>query len=337
MLCCWNEEKILINKEIQNVNRKVKNRALKNDRGISKPVIGKNYYDNKSANHYQDYAVDQPNELLKFMMEKIPGMNRTKAKELLAQKRVYIDHVNISQFNAPLRPGQIVQICDKRSVRELNSRFVKIIYEDAFIIVVEKAVGILTNSQPGAKQTSVKSILDNYVKRVNRKYSVHTVHRLDRETSGLLLFAKRHDVQLAFVERWKDVVSDRRYIAVVQGYMEKDEGTVVSWLNDNKMFVSYSSTQDNGGKKAITNYRTLKRINELSLVELKLDTGRKNQIRVHMQDLGHPIVGDMKYGSDVDPIGRICLHAFRLEFTHPITGENLRFETEYPAPFMKLL
>lgn len=302
------------------------------------------YFDRKAANQYTDYKVTEPAELLQFLMTRISGISRTRAKELLSQRMVYVDKVITTQFNAPLKPGQLVQVAKNRHKHELVSRWVKLVYEDAFIIVVEKKEGILTNALPGAKQTNVKSILDEYVKRQNRGFAVHTVHRLDRETSGLLLFAKRRDIQQTFTENWKDIVTDRRYVAVVQGEMEQDNGVVNSWLQDNKMFVTYSSTYDNGGKQAITHYHTVKRKNGYSLVELKLDTGRKNQIRVHMQDLKHPIVGDYKYGSNeeehgdhCDPIGRVCLHAFRLCFTHPVTGEKLRFETPHPQVFTQLL
>ena len=302
------------------------------------------FFDRKAMNHYTDYHVDEPAELMQFLMTKIAGVSRTRVKELLSQRMVYVDKVITTQYNAPLHKGQIVQVAKNRHKHDLVSRWVKIVYEDAFIVVVEKKEGILTNAMPGARQLNVKSILDEYVKRTNKGFAVHTVHRLDRETSGLLLFAKRRDIQQIFTDNWKDIVSDRRYVAVVQGEMEKDEGTVMSWLTDNKMFVTYSSTVDNGGKRAITNYHTLKRKNGYSLVELKLDTGRKNQIRVHMQDLNHPIVGDFKYGSNeeqhgdhTDPIGRVCLHAFRLQFTHPVTGERLKFETPYPNAFTSLL
>jgi len=277
-------------------------------------------------------------------MTYIEGISRTRAKELLSQRMVYVNKEITTQFNYMLQPGQLVQIAKNRHKHDLVSRWVRLVYEDAFIIVVEKKEGILTNAQPGDRRENVKSILDEYVKRRSRSFSVHTVHRLDKGTSGLLVFAKRRDIQQMFTENWKGIVSDRRYIAVVQGDMEKDYGMVQSWLRDNKMFVTYSSPIDNGGKEAITNYNTLKRKNGFSLVELKLDTGRKNQIRVHMQDLKHPIVGDFKYGSTLqeygdrhDPLGRICLHAFRLEFTHPITHEQLKFETPFPAAFTNLV
>lgn len=302
------------------------------------------YFDRNAANKYVDYPVREQDELLHFLMTRIEGISRTRAKELLAQRMVYVDKKITTQYNAPLQPGQLVQVSNRRHKHDMTSKWVKIVYEDAFILVVEKAHGILTNAQPGSRQQTVKDILDEYVKRTNRTFSVHTVHRLDRETSGLLLFAKRRDVQQKLIGDWKGYVTDRRYIAVVEGEMEKDRGVVSSWLTDNRMFVTYSSMTDNGGKYAVTNYRTVKRANGFSLVELKLDTGRKNQIRVHMQDLKHPVVGDFKYGATAeewgdkaDPVGRMCLHAFRLEFTHPITGEHLKFETPYPQEFRDLV
>lgn len=305
------------------------------------------FFDRQAANHYTTYTVKEPAELLAFLMTTISGISRTRAKELLGQRMVYVDKRIITQFNHPLQKGQIVQVSKNRHKRTVSSRKVNIVYEDAFLIVVEKKEGLLTNALPGDRRESVKTILDDYVKRQSRAFAVHTVHRLDKGTSGLLLFAKRRDIQKIFTDNWRDIVSDRRYVAVVQGDMERDAGTVTSWLTDNRMFVTYSSPVDNGGKEAITHYRTLKRKNGYSLVELKLDTGRKNQIRVHMQDLHHPIVGDYKYGYQPEdsaesssralPQDRVHLHAFRLAFRHPITGEQLKFETPFPESFTALL
>ena len=302
------------------------------------------YFDHKVANRYTDYLVKEPSELMPFLMNRISGISRTKAKELLSQRMVYVDKEIITQYNYPLKPGQLVQIAKNRHKHSLVSRWVRLVYEDAFIIVVEKKEGIRTNALPGDRKENVKAILDEYVKRTSRTFSVCTVHRLDKGTSGLLLFAKRRDIQKILTDNWHEIVTDRRYVAAVQGEMERDSGVVSSWLTENRMFVTYSSPVDNGGKLAITNYRTLKRKNSYSLVELKLDTGRKNQIRVHMQDLHHPIVGDFKYGSNeseygdrANPVGRICLHAFKLAFRHPVTGEFLKFETPHPSSFVGLL
>ena len=294
------------------------------------------YFDRKAATKFVDYPVRENDELMSFLSKHVGG-SRTKIKQLLSQRMVYVDKKITTQYNTPLKAGQLVQIADRKQKHDFRSQWVKIIYEDAFIIVVEKKNGILTNSQPGSRARTVKDILDEYVKRKSRAFAVHTVHRLDRETSGLLVFAKRRDIQKIFTDNWKEIVQDRRYIAVCEGDMEKDAGTVTSWLMENKMFVVYSSADDNGGQRAVTNYRTIKRKNGYSLVELKLDTGRKNQIRVHMQDLKHPVAGDYKYGAQTDPVGRICLHAFRLEFTHPITREHLKFETEFPKAFMDII
>lgn len=299
-------------------------------------AYGKRIY-NKASQKFTDYPVTEPAELLNFLMNTIAGISRTRAKELLSQRMVYVNKRITTQFNEPLKPGMLVQVCHHRLIHELKSRWVKLVYEDPYIIVVEKANGILTNSAPGNRTRTVKDILDEYVQRQNKSFSVHTVHRLDRETSGLLLFAKRRDIQQTLIDQWHDIVTDRRYIAVCEGTMERDADTVRSFLKDNRMFVSYSSPEEEGGKEAITHYHTLKRKNDYSLVELKLDTGRKNQIRVHMQDIGHPVAGDYKYSAQTDPLGRICLHAFRLAFYHPVTHELLKFETPYPQEFTALL
>ncbi len=299
-------------------------------------AYGKRIY-NKASQKFTDYPVTEPAELLNFLMNTIAGISRTRAKELLSQRMVYVNKRITTQFNEPLKPGMLVQVCHHRLIHELKSRWVKLVYEDPYIIVVEKANGILTNSAPGNRTHTVKDILDEYVQRQNKSFSVHTVHRLDRETSGLLLFAKRRDIQQTLIDQWHDIVTDRRYIAVCEGTMERDADTVRSFLKDNRMFVSYSSPEEEGGKEAITHYHTLKRKNDYSLVELKLDTGRKNQIRVHMQDIGHPVAGDYKYSAQTDPLGRICLHAFRLAFYHPVTHELLKFETPYPQEFTALL
>ena len=302
------------------------------------------YSDYKAANHYTTYMVKEPTELMQFLMTTISGISRTKAKEYLSQRMVYVDKEITTQYNHPLKPGQLVQVAKNRHKHAFANKWVRIVYEDAFLLVVEKKEGILTNAIAGDRHENVKAILDDYVKRQNKTFSVHTIHRLDRGTSGLLLFAKRRDIQRIFTDNWQDIVTDRRYVAVVQGVMERDKGTVTSWLSENRLFVSYSSPYDNGGKHAVTHYQTLQRGNGYSLVEFKLDTGRKNQIRVHMSDLHHPIVGDHKYGSTVEvygdrsnPVGRSCLHAYRLAFRHPVTGEVLKFETPYPVAFTSLL
>ncbi|MBR0046216.1 MAG: RluA family pseudouridine synthase [Bacteroidaceae bacterium] len=305
------------------------------------------YSDYKRANHYTTYVVKEPAELLQFLLTTIAGISRTKAKEYLSQRMVYVNNQIVTQFNHPLQKGQIVQVSQNRHKRTVASDKIRVVYEDAFLLVIEKKEGVLTNSMEGSRQESAKTILDDYVKHQNKTFAVHTVHRLDKGTSGLLIFAKRRDIQRIFMDNWHDLVLDRRYVAVVQGNVQQDTGTVESWLTEGNRCVTQSSPVDNGGKYAVTHYKTLQRKNGYSLIELKLETGRKNQIRVHMQDIGHPIVGDFKYGyknpdaeqnaAHTSPAKRICLHAFTIAFRHPITGEFLKFETPYPSAFKQLL
>lgn len=188
----------------------------------------------------------------------------------------------------------------------------------------------------GHSSLNVKSVLDDYFRKSRQRCTAHVVHRLDRDTSGLMVYAKDMETEQRLEHDWHNLVYDRRYVAVVSGEMEDDEGTISNWLKDNKAYITYSSPFDNGGKYAVTHFHVLDRTTEHSLVEYKLETGRKNQIRVHSADMGHPVCGDVKYGNGDAPIHRLCLHAYLLCFTHPMTGEKMEFETMIPADFRKL-
>ena len=285
---------------------------------------------------YNEYVVRTETTLLEFLMSELAGISRNKAKDILAGHGITVDRRNTTRFDEPLHPGQVVRVSKHKRSNQLLNRYVKIVYEDKDLIVIEKSEGIL--SMPAtAKQYSAKQVLDEYFQKRHFKCTAHTVHRLDRETSGLMMYAKNLEIAKILEENWHDIVFDRRYVAVVSGQLEREGGTIESWLKDNKAYVTYSSPEDpGGGKYAITHFHTLKTTPERSLVELKLETGRKNQIRVHMQDIGHPVQGDSKYGDGSNPIGRLCLHAYRLDFYHPRTGEVMNFETPFPRDFMKL-
>lgn len=292
----------------------------------------------RARTQYTDFYVKEPMELMEFLAAKMPQASRTKLKSLLSKQVVFVDHVITTQYNFPLLPGMKVQINREKGKHEFHNKLLKIVYEDAYLIVVEKMPGLLSVSTERQKERTACTILNEYLKRsTGRLARVYVVHRLDRDTSGLMMFAKDEKTQHSLRDDWHRIVYDRRYVAVVAGEMEKDEGIVRSWLTDHVLYV-HSSPVDNGGKESVTHYRTIKRANGYSLVELHLETGRKNQIRVHMQDLGHPVVGDGRYGvEDLNPIGRLALHAFKLCFYHPVTGEKMEFETPYPAEFKKLV
>lgn len=283
------------------------------------------------------YQVKEAIELMDFLTKIMDGASRTTVKSFLTKRQVYVDNVITTQYNFPLKPGMKVQINKDKGKKEFHSSLLKIVYEDNYLLVIEKREGLLTIGTDKQKERTAHSILNEYVQRSGKQHRVFVVHRLDRDTSGLLIFAKDEKTKFTLQDHWSEIVKDRRYVAVLSGEMEKDNGTITSWLMDNKMYVTYSSMTNNGGDKAITHYKTIKRANRYSLVELELETGRKNQIRVHMQDLKHPVLGDIKYGDGNDPLGRLALHAFKLSFYHPVTNDLMEFETPYPAAFKKIM
>lgn len=290
----------------------------------------------RAAAKYTVFNVSEPDELMAFLMKKMAGISRTRVKTLLSKRVVLVDNNIQTRHDFPLLPGMKVQVSREKHNREFRNPMLKLLYEDAYLIVVEKKEGLLSVATERQKERTAQHILNEYVKREHRNSRIYVVHRLDRETSGIMMYAKDEMTQHKLRDNWHDIVTDRRYVAVVTGEMEKDQGTVESWLTDRKLYVS-SSDYDDGGKYALTHYRTIKRANGYSLVELQLETGRKNQIRVHMQLLGHPVAGDGRYGCETDPLGRMALHAFKLCFRHPVTGELMEFETPYPASFKKLV
>ena len=176
-----------------------------------------------------------------------------------------------------------------------------------------------------------------YVKRHHPKNRIYVVHRLDKDTSGIMLFAKNEKMKATLQENWKEIVTERMYTALVEGNVKKQSGTITSWLTESKTFKMYSSSFDNGGKQAITHYKKIRGNKNYSLLEVMLETGRKNQIRVHMEEIGHPIVGDKKYGAHGNPLKRVGLHATTLVFKHPVTGKQMKFTSKVPKKFNKLL
>lgn len=284
---------------------------------------------------YEHYVVDVAQPLLAWLLEHV-GQSRSKVKATLQGQGVKVDGKTVTQFDFPLQPGMKVAVSKtKRNQMGFKSRYVRIVYEDRWIVVIEKMPGILSMAA-GHSTLNVKSVLDDYFRRSRQKCRAHVVHRLDRDTSGLMVYAKDMETEQVLEHAWHDIVYDRRYVAVCSGEMEEDEGTIRNWLKDNKAYVTYSSPVDNGGKLAVTHFHVLRRTTEHTLVEFKLETGRKNQIRVHASDMGHPVCGDPKYGDGNDPLHRLCLHAWLLCFIHPVTNEQMEFETPIPVAFRKL-
>lgn len=279
-------------------------------------------------------TVKEKAPLLEYLINNV-SESRSKLKATLQGRGIAVNGRMVTQFDYQLKAGDKIIISRHKKQNQFKSRYVKIVYEDRWLVVVEKNIGILSMAA-GHSSLNVKSVLDDYFLKSRQKCRAHVVHRLDRDTSGLMVYAKDIETEQILEHNWHQIVYDRRYVAVVSGEMEQDNGTIANWLKDNKAYITYSSPTDNGGKYAVTHFQVLNRTTEHSLVEYKLETGRKNQIRVHSADMGHPVCGDMKYGNGDDPLHRLCLHAYMLCFTHPVTGEPMEFSTPIPTAFRSL-
>ena len=285
---------------------------------------------------------------MEFLIAKMGGMTKSSVKQLLGQRRVKVGNAVQTRHDFALKAGDVVTVSSGRGNSQLTHPKLKIVYEDDDLIVVNKQPGLLTvATTPGSKETTVMSILRAYVKKQNARAGVYVVHRLDRETSGLLVFARSEELQHYMRQYWRELVTERTYIALAEGILEPREGKITTWLTEDKRnAVVYSSPVDDGGDIAITNYKVLRtakgdglEAKGYSLVELHLETGRTNQIRVHLASKGCPVVGDRKYGhgNESSPIDRLCLHAKVLEFIHPVTEKKVRFESPVPKEFNRVL
>ena len=294
------------------------------------------------------FRVEAVCELMPFLLAKLGGMTRTSVKQLLSQRRVTVNAGIQTRHDTPLKAGDLVQVLQGRGNVELRHPKLRIVYEDDALIIVEKKNGLLTVPyNPKSSEMTAYSILKEYVKKQSKRNTVHVVHRLDRETSGVLVFAKSPELQEYMRTYWRQLVTKRTYVALVEGQFEQKEGTITTWLTeDPHTGMVYSSPKDDGGQKSVTHYKVIKstilgeddQALPVSLIELNLETGRTNQIRVHMATIGHPVVGDRKYGhgNESSPIDRLCLHARVLEFVHPMTEKKVRFEASTPKEFARI-
>ena len=274
--------------------------------------------------------------LIEFIMEKLHGISRNRAKALISNRVVLVNNAITTHPLAALKPGDVVQLDRSKHKMSFHSKDLDIVYEDPYLLVIDKHPGLLSMSN-NTRQQTVQTVLNRYLEKGGGRNTSHLVHRLDRDTSGLMVYAKDIQTQQSLINGWQQLVTDRRYLVLVEGELEKPVGRIQSWLTEDKRFITHSSPVDNGGKFAVTHYKTLTSSNGYSLVECELETGRKNQIRVHMSDLGHPVVGDHKYGASGDPMRRLGLHAYMLCFVHPVTGKHMKFETPVPVCFEKCL
>lgn len=294
------------------------------------------YKKDEQKNKTRAYIVKEKMELMPFLQACYPEKSRNTIKSLLAHKQVRVNNIPVTQYNHLLQPNQEVTVFFGKVDTKGDDSGVRILFEDKCLIVIEKRAGLLSMATEKERDKTAYSYLSTHVKKEDPLNKVYILHRLDRETSGVMMFAKTMEVQAIMQRAWNVAVTERTYIAVVEGNVKDDAGTITSWLRENKNYEVYSSPVDNGGQLATTHYKVLKRNKLYTMVELKLDTGRKNQIRVHMQLLGNSVVGDKKYGANSNPIGRIGLHANVLTFRHPYSNKEIRYESFIPKSFTDL-
>jgi len=280
--------------------------------------------------------VTHESELMAFLIEQLPHKNRNNIKSLLTNEQIEVDGKVQTRYNVRLKAGNILKIKWERSPVTKSFRGFSIVFEDEHLIVIDKHAGILSVASRSEREYTAYSFLSKHVKTQDPENKIFIVHRLDRDTSGLMVFAKSTKVQHLMQDNWRDVVTERKYIAVAEGVIPVDEGEITSYLHENAAMVVYSDQNPENGKLAKTHFKVLKRTDNFTLLEIRLDTGRKNQIRVHLQEYGYPIVDDKKYGGTQNPINRLGLHAKALGFIHPITKRPMRFETPIPRKFTRL-
>lgn len=283
---------------------------------------------------------NEPKGLLEFVGEMAASNSRTDIKSWLRHGQIMVNGIITKAFDFPVEPGNEVSVNISRPFVVLKHPRLKLIYEDDHIIIVEKGYGLLSVGIPNPAKKKIDSaydILRDYVKRKNPANKIFVVHRLDRDTTGLMMFAKTEEAQEILRHNWNNFILERLYVALVEGIVTEDSGVIKSRLTENSQYKVYSTEDQNKGKLAVTRFKVLKRGKGLSLLEFNLDTGRKNQIRVHASEMGHPISGDHKYGASSNRIGRLSLHAKTLRFAHPITRKDLSFEAPIPSSFFKAL
>ena len=285
----------------------------------------------------REFIVSEKEELLSFLRNNLTSKSKNNLKSLLAKEMVLVNGKIQTKFNFILFKGDKVEIRDTKIKTDNNyKKEIKIIYEDDDIIVVNKPAGLLIISTDKEKEYTLYHMVSSYLKTKNKNNKVFIIHRLDRETSGLVMFAKSQKAKNLFQSNWDNMFIKRGYFAIVEGSPKEKEKTLVNYLNENDEHMVYV-TDKNKGKYACTQYRVLSENNKYTLLDINIKTGRKNQIRVQLKENGNIIVGDKKYGSKSDPLKRMALHAYKLEFNDPRNNKRTNIEIDLPYAFSKLV
>ena len=289
-------------------------------------------------NAIKEFKVHEECELLQFLFTKFPHLSRNGVKSILANHQVAVDGAPVSQFDLKLAKDDIV-IVSKMRISKKERKNLPIIFENDEIIVINKPSGLLSVASDTEKGRTAYRMVSDYVQQKDRHNRIYVVHRLDEDTSGVLMFAKNPEIRDELQKSWSDIVKSRKYFAIVEGVMENQEERLVNYLKENSlnmMFVTKNS-KDKDAKKCITSYKVIKTNKHYSLLDVEIETGRKNQIRVQLGNIGHFVIGDDKYGEPSNPLRRLGLHSYELSFIHPLTKKLYVFNAPMPEDFNKLL
>ena len=294
------------------------------------------------------YPVTKPAPLLEFLRTAMPDTAASALKKRLQHGCIWVNGVRETRFDRALVSGDDVAVMSEREARfGFSHPKLRLLFEDGHILVVDKASGLHSVDSTHGGVENACSILEEYVRRRDASKRIYVVHRLDRDTSGVMIFAKSREAQNRLVADWNDRVLERTYIAVAEGRVEPASGTIDTYLYEDSRKVVHSTDDPRRGLRAITHYRVLSHTTmatepnalcdaamaDYTVLRLDLDTGRTNQIRVHLASLGHPVAGDAKYGAKTDPFQRLALHAQTICFRHPTTQKVMRFAVMAPAEF----
>ncbi|MBQ8192847.1 MAG: RluA family pseudouridine synthase [Bacilli bacterium] len=277
----------------------------------------------------KEFIVNVECELYTYLRNNISNKSKNNIKSLLKNECIFVNNKVVTKYNYLLKINDVVSINKKLD----KNNELRIIYEDNDIIVVDKPTKILSISNKDEKENTLYRKVSDYLKKDNKK--VFVIHRLDFDTSGIIMFAKNQKIQKLYQDNWNDLAIIREYTAVVEGVTDI-KGHIESYLKQTKTLLVYSSNNKDG-YFAITDYERIANNKKYSLLKIHISTGRRNQIRCHMNDINHPIVGDSRYNSKTNPINRLCLHANYLKIVNPITKSVMEFRSDIPNEFYSIL
>ena len=282
------------------------------------------------------YKVYVETTLLEFLLFKMPDASRNSVKNLLSHHQVAVGGVPVSQFDYRLYPEDEVTV-SWTPIKKRERKDLPIIYEDEDIIAIDKPSGLLSVASDREKGKTAYRLVTDWLTQTNKKARVFVVHRIDEDTSGVLIFAKSFEVKEALQNHWQEIVTKRGYYAIVEGEDIPEEQTLKNylWLDETTFQVRVTKSKKNS-KLAITHYKKMAAKGGYALLDVNIDTGRKNQIRVMLGNIGHYIIGDDRYGEPSNPLKRLGLHAYELDFTNPLNGKEYKIRAEMPACFKKM-